>query len=95
MRGIGRAGSGGRRRTDAHGRYHCGRGTQAAPGRGGHVLLNEDLHQVDVAAGGCSVQGCPQLVVLGVHVCTVGEQQFHNLFEVVNAALEGDTGDAE
>lgn len=69
-------------------RCHCGGGT-GCPRRGGHVLLHEDLHQVDVAAGGCRVQGRPQLVVLGVHVRTVGEQQLDNLFEVVNAALGG------
>lgn len=64
-------------------------GTQAAPGRSGHVLLNEDLHQVDVATRSCRVQGRPQLVVLGVHVRTVGKQQLDNLFKVVNAALGG------
>lgn len=89
MEGDGRAGRKARRRTNGHGRCHCGRGTQAAPGRGGHVLLNEDLHQVDVAARGCRVQGRPQLVVLGVHVRTVGKQQLDNLFKVVNAALGG------
>lgn len=67
----------------------CGGGGQAAPRREGHVLLNEDLHQVDVAAGGCSVQGSPQLVVLGVHVCTMGKQQLDDFFKVVNAALGG------
>lgn len=67
----------------------CGGGGQAAPGREGHVLLNEDLHQVDVAAGGCGVQGCPQLVVLGVHICTMGKQQLDDFFKVVNAALGG------
>lgn len=65
----------------------CGGRGQAGPGREGHVLLNEDLHQVDVAAGGCSVQGCPQLVVLGIHVCTMGKQQLDDFFKVVNAAL--------
>lgn len=54
-----------------------------------HVLLNEDLHQVDVAAGRRSMQGGPQLVVLGVHIRPVGEQQLDDLFKVVNAALGG------
>lgn len=56
-------------------------------GREGHVLLNEDFHQVDVAAGGCGVQGRPQLVVLGVHICTMGKEQLDNVLKVVNAAL--------
>lgn len=77
------------RLTTAHGKGQPQRGGQAALGREGHVLLHEDLHQVDVAAGGCSVQGCPQLIVLGVHVCTMGKQQFHDFFKVVNAALGG------
>ena len=57
--------------------------------RGGHVLLNEDLHQVDVAAGGRGMQGRPQLVVLGVHVGPVGKEQLDNFLEVVDAALQG------
>lgn len=56
-------------------------------GKEGHVLLNEDLHQVDVAACGRGMQGCPQLVVLGVHVRTVGKEQLDNFLEVVDAAL--------
>lgn len=51
--------------------------------------MNEDLHQVDVAAGGCSMEGCPQLVVLGVHVGTMGEEQLDNFLKVVDAALGG------
>lgn len=55
----------------------------------GHVLLHEDFHQVDVAAGGRSMQGRPQLVVLGVHVRTMGEEQLDDLLKVVDAALKG------
>lgn len=58
-------------------------------GREGHVLLNEDFHQVDVAAGGRGMQGRPQLVVLGVHIGTVGKEQLDNFLKVVNAALQG------
>lgn len=54
-----------------------------------HVLLDEDLHQVDVAAGGCSMQRRPQLVVLGVHICTMGEKQLDDFLKVVNATLGG------
>lgn len=61
--------------------------------REGHVLLNEDLHQVDVAAGGRGMQGRPQLIVLGVHIGTVGKEQLNNFLKVVDAALrERDTG---
>lgn len=35
------------------------------------------------------MQGRPQLIVLGIHVRTVGQQQLDNLFKVVNAALGG------
>ena len=56
-------------------------------GKRGHVLLNEDFHQVDVAARGRGVQGRPQLVVLGIHVCTVGKEQLDNFLKVVDAAL--------
>lgn len=56
-------------------------------GRERHVLLHEDLHQVDVAAGGRGMQGCPQLVVLGVHVRAVGKEQLDNFLKVVDAAL--------
>lgn len=63
------------------------------PGGEGHVLLNEDLHQVDVAAGGRCVQGCPQLIVLGIHVGTMGKEQLDNLLKVVDAALRGAKGD--
>lgn len=77
------------RKTKARGKGHLRSGGAGCPGREGHVLLNEDLHQVDVAAGGCSVQGSPQLVVLGVHVRTMGKQQLDNFFKVVNAALGG------
>lgn len=61
--------------------------------REGHVLLNEDLHQVDVAAGGRCMQGCPQLIVLGIHVGTMGKEQLDNLLKVVDAALRGAKGD--
>lgn len=53
-----------------------------------HVLLDEDLHQVDVAAGGRGMQGRPQLVVLGVHVCAMGEKQLDDFLKVVDATLE-------
>lgn len=55
----------------------------------GHVLLNEDFHQVDVATGGRSVQRCPQLIVLGIHVGTVGKEQLDDFLKVVDAALQG------
>lgn len=38
---------------------HSGHTDGALPG-------NEQLHQVQVATGGCSVQGCPALTVAGI-----------------------------
>lgn len=40
-----------------------------------------------MAAGGRGVQGRPQLVVLGIHIRTVGKQQLDDFLKVVDAAL--------
>lgn len=58
-------------------------------GREAHVLLNEDFHQVDVATGGRGVQGRPQLVVLCIHIRTVGKEQLDDFLKVVDATLRG------
>lgn len=52
-----------------------------------HLLLDEDLHQVDMTTRSCCVQGSPQLVVLGVDVGPVVEEKLDYLFIVVYAAL--------
>lgn len=52
-----------------------------------HLLLDEDLHQVDVATGGCCMQGSPQLVVLGVDIGPMAEEELHYVLIVVYAAL--------
>lgn len=52
-----------------------------------HLLLDEDLHQVDMTTRSCCVQGSPQLIVLGVDVGPVVEEKLDYLFVVVYAAL--------
>lgn len=52
-----------------------------------HLLLDEDFHQVDVTTRGCCMQGSPQLIVLGIDIGPVAEEELDNLFIVVYAAL--------
>ena len=42
-----------------------------------------------MAAGGRGMQRRPQLIVLGIHVGTVGKEQLDNFLKVVDAALQG------
>lgn len=48
---------------------------------------NEQLHQAQVATGGCGMQGCPALAVAGVDVGPGLQELLHHLPEVINAAL--------
>lgn len=52
-----------------------------------HLLLDEDLDQVDVATGGCCMQWSPQLIVLGVDIGPVVEEELDYVLIVVYAAL--------
>lgn len=52
-----------------------------------HLLLDEDLHQVDVTTRGCCMQWSPQLVVLGIDIGPVAEEQLDYVLIVVYAAL--------
>lgn len=63
--------------TGAHGGHTDG----ALPG-------NEQLHQVQVAAGGRSVQGRPALTVTGIDLSPGVQELLHHLSEVIDAALQ-------
>lgn len=49
---------------------------------------NEQLHQVQVATGGRSMQGCPAFTVAGIDLGPGFQELLHHLPEVVNAALQ-------
>ena len=52
-------------------------------------MVDEELDQVEVAAGGGGVQRRPPLRVGGVGVAAVLDQDAHHLRAVVDAALQG------
>lgn len=52
-----------------------------------HLLLDEDLHQVDMTTRSCCMQWSPQLVVLCIDIGPMVEEKLDYLFIVVYAAL--------
>lgn len=53
----------------------------------GHLLLNQDLHQVDVPTCCCCMEGSPQFIVLCIDVGSVVQEKLDYFFIVVYAAL--------
>lgn len=52
-----------------------------------HLLLDEDLHQVDVTTSGCCMQRGPELIVLGIDIGPMVEEELDYVLIVVYAAL--------
>lgn len=53
----------------------------------GHLLLDQDLHQVDVSTCCCCMQWCPQFIVLCIDIGPMIQEKLNYLFIVVYAAL--------
>lgn len=57
------------------------------PVNGGHLRLDQELHQSSVPTGGSSMQRRPQLAVAGIHAGAGIQQALHHLHKVIDAAL--------